>query len=125
TSATRMIHSMRLPLVPIPGGGAGVGGGDGEGEAVGAGLGLATLTAVTGTWTPAFGLPLVITGTPPAFRQVEVPSPTSAVTTYASVGTTSVTVKPMLNGTGRPAVIDRTSFPSESPVAGSSSTAIA
>src|SRR4030095_7875787 len=69
TRATRTIQSSRFPLVPIPGGG-GAGVGDGAGDSVGAGVGLATVTAVTSTWTPAFGLPFVMTGTPPAFRHV-------------------------------------------------------
>ena len=54
-----------------------LGAGLGEGVALGAGV----ETSVTTTWTPVFGLPLVMTGTPAALRHVAASSPTSAVTT--------------------------------------------
>ena len=47
----------------------------------GVALGTGVETWVTTTWTPAFGFPLVMTGTPAALRQIPVESPTSAVTT--------------------------------------------
>ena len=77
--AMRMIQVRRLPLEVTSGVGAGIG--DADGVAVGLGDGDATATSVTTTWMPDFGLPLVMTGTPAAFRHDVVASPTSAVTT--------------------------------------------
>ena len=74
-----MMIPSRSPLPVRPGSGAGLG--DGVGAVVAVALGVATTTGVTTTWIAVFGLPLVRTGTPAAFRQVAPWSPTSAVTT--------------------------------------------
>ncbi len=59
----------RLPSSDRPRSGAGAALGAGLGLGLGLGL-AATATGVTTIWTPLFGLPFVMTGTPATLRQV-------------------------------------------------------
>ena len=73
------IQGRRSPVLPKFVGGVGTGDAD---VGLADGLGLApAATTLTTTSMPDFGFPLVMTGTPAAFRQIAPPSPTSAVTT--------------------------------------------
>ena len=79
--AIRMMIQSRLPSSDRRLSGTGTALGAGLGVAVGLALGAAAATGVTTIWTPLFGLPLVMTGTPATLRHVWPSSPTSAVTT--------------------------------------------